>query len=50
VIKAAAINGLGEWTAQGIDLMQSELRPDGAHYSSLATFALVETRPGADLT
>ena len=40
-IKTAAINRLGEWTAEGIDLMRSELRPGGAHYSSLATFVLI---------
>lgn len=39
-IERAEVGRLGEWMVNEIDLLQSELLPDGARYTRLATFEL----------
>ena len=42
--RALASTICGEWTAEGIDLMRSELRVDGARHTVLANFPLGKCR------
>ncbi len=41
LIAATAVGEIGAWTADSVSLMRSELRPDGARYTCLASVPLL---------
>ena len=44
-IEQTPLGSLGEWKVDEVELMQSELLPEGAHYSKLAALALPSSVP-----